>query len=296
MGQKETEAEGLLRAKYALLREVSVQNMQTTRDYHLKYSRKRVTIKQPTMNLKFKVSDNEGEAPLNPLEKAKRVLAAEAKARAEAQAERKATLAKAKSLAGAGLPRNSSSQQLGSSSGAPTRLTPSKRPKRDRPAQATAPAPALAAKSATIYVSNLPFDCDEAELGALFERYGSISNMLLMGSDKKQKRESPGAGPGPRINRNKYCFVTFDDAQVARRIVDMSKLGKAPPKLRDGVELFINWSKEDELLGVSDTGAAGAVGEGPAPAKASPPKPVQQSGQGGADGNRNLISYDDDFL
>ena len=276
MVQKDTEAEAVLKAKYALLRELKLEGMQTTRDFHLKYARKRVTIKQPTLSPSKRSAEKAQQAKLTPLEKAKLVLRAEARAREEEQQrrdrerkQRQATVSPSAKPAGAGGLR---------------------RPKRDRtqqPSAALASVSASAAELATIYVSNLPPDCDEEELSNLFQRYGMVSTVRLVRQDKQHK-----TGVGQTAGA-KYAFVCFTDPAVARRIVEMSTRGRAPPELRPGRQLYINWSQEeaDAALGA----IAAAVAAEPEPSPTPPPRPMVPGGDA-LEGGRNVVSYDEDFL
>ena len=278
MVQKDTEAEAVLKAKYALLRELKLEGMQTTRDFHLKYARKRVTIKQPTLSPSKRSAEKAQQAKLTPLEKAKLVLRAEARAREEEQQrrdrerkQRQATVSPSAKPAGAGGLR---------------------RPKRDRTQQpsaalASVSASAAAAELATIYVSNLPPDCDEEELSNLFQRYGMVSTVRLVRQDKQHK-----TGVGQTAGA-KYAFVCFTDPAVARRIVEMSTRGRAPPELRPGRQLYINWSQEeaDAALGA----IAAAVAAEPEPSPTPPPRPMVPGGDA-LEGGRNVVSYDEDFL
>ena len=160
----------------------------------------------------------------------------------------------------------------------------------------------------TIYVRKLPEDCEKEELLDLFNRYGSVESMtgIYKLKEKKGNEES------------KYAFITFEDAEVAKRIVHMSTIGKRPPLLRNAT-LYINWAKESLPVSTNNNNTTTAN-------KVSPPlkkdnfhkgaiaaqrnsedefkKDEQAGGSSGlakvqptsdADG-RNMVTYDDDFL
>jgi len=156
----------------------------------------------------------------------------------------------------------------------------------------------------TIYASKLPDDCEEEELSDLFNKYGSVANISSIYQPRDKKDES------------KYAFVTFEDAEVARRIVHMSTIGRRPPLLRNSTTLYINWAKESlpvlQKAGNNKNNNNDDFDSTTAPTTtARPMTRHREEGEGGggfaqtkakaqppssdADG-RNMVTYDDDFL
>ena len=317
MGLADTPAESLLRTKYSQFNDLNVNSL------NISTGKKRVTIKSPSKRSASNPAtprQSNVEAKLTPFEKAKRVLAAEAKEKENALAERKRK--KAALIA----------SNLGSSS-----LL--KRPRVPRPMISRLDASANASTApidqpfappgaedemmedqthkenelqtlSTIWVGNLPPDCDEEELRLVLEKYGAVSSIEIKNQDKKQKiAESDGS-----YNKIKYAFVTFSDPGVAKRIVAISTEGRNPIKLRGSThDLRINWAKE-----TLDTALLPPPVARPMIRRAVVQAPAREGGGGGAqaalamaaakdhqhqsksvvasDDGRNVVSYDDDFL
>jgi RNA recognition motif-containing protein len=157
----------------------------------------------------------------------------------------------------------------------------------------------------TIYASKLPDDCEEEELSDLFNKYGSVANISSIYQPRDKKDES------------KYAFVTFEDAEVARRIVHMSTIGRRPPLLRNNTSLYINWAKESlpvlQKAGNKNNNNSNEFDSNKAATTTTTARPMtrhseEEGGEGGfaktkakvelssdADG-RNMVTYDDDFL
>lgn len=334
-------AEQLLRDKYKSFSEVAFRSLSSFNEKNgtniswilnqVSNKRKKVVIKQPGKKASHE-DENEGAEQggggsggsakgsgkrktetLSAFEKAKRVLAHEAKAKAKAQEEKeKAKLALKQRLlsktkvgtgVGIGIGVGPSPALPVKTLKRPLAKRPNSLPKRralDTTATATAattPRPNAQQGAegdqggggrggqdfTTIYVGNLPPDCNEEELVQLFHKFGEVSNI-----DLKKKM---------------FAFVTFKDASVAKRIVDMSLIGKRPPTLREKIQLSINWSKE--ALPDFRAMAQPSVKERPgSPKKATPPpfpashlKELKKTETKAApDDGRNVVTYDDDFL